>query len=84
MARQITFTYHIGHRTKMPEYYLEIHKAKQMYTTILNLSNFIAKLDINGIIKSSMQSDLNKIKQWLSLPGLKIIKEGEANGEKLV
>lgn len=55
--------------------YMEIHRAREMFTLIKNSMSLLDKVDMNMTIKNSIKTDLNKVMQWLSLKDLKTIKE---------
>jgi len=64
-----------GNVDVMKKTYIELHNSKAMYSEIKGSLKLIKNLKMNPLIKESIITSLNKIKQWLSLPNLKMREE---------
>lgn len=56
-------------------YFIELHKAKMMYTLVRNQMELLDKCGIAQPLKVEMKTNLNKISQFLTLKDLKVIDE---------
>ena len=64
------------------KYFIEVYKARKMYSIIRNSMELIDKTGLSATLKNSIKTELNKVLQFLKLKQLRMYSEKDLNDVK--